>query len=258
MPSTFIMGNYKRTPPDNVKKAYNFFISKGLQPHQASGLIGNFIVESGSDNLKSQAYNPDDRGKPSFGIAQWRGDRFDKLRQRKNFESIEAQLQYVWDELNSTERRALSKLKQASNVDEAALAVSKYYERPHKDYAHNDRRVKKAKNVFSKYDGKTKVATQPVVTKQEIDKVTNGHILPNNTVTDIDLRFQSGLDTSMQNDQIQSFLVELANLYKEPEEKEQTKASKEEEEALMKLEERKGIVDLLANTFQFTKRQTEF
>lgn len=250
------MGNYKRTPPDNIKKAYTFFVSKGLEPYQASGLIGNFMVESGSDNLKSQAYNPNDRGKPSFGIAQWRGDRFEKLKTRPNFESLESQLQYVWDELNTTESRALNKLKNSRNVEEATLAVSKYYERPHKDYAHNKKRVSKATSVFSKYNGRTKAIPGPVVTKQDIDRVTNGYILPKNTVTDIDLRFESGLEKSNQDSKISEFLAEFSNLYKAQEEV--SKSNKEEEEALMRLEERKGIVDMLSETFKFTKRQTEF
>ena len=64
----------------NKKKAMDFFMSKGLAAHQAAGIVGNLMVESG-DNTLSKTSNLGDSGK-SYGIGQWNGSR------RKNLENF--------------------------------------------------------------------------------------------------------------------------------------------------------------------------
>src|SRR5262245_13829644 len=57
----------------NQKTAYNFFISKGLEPYQAAAIVGNLIQES-SVSPSSYQYG----GGPGRGIAQWSaGGRWD-------------------------------------------------------------------------------------------------------------------------------------------------------------------------------------
>src|SRR5688572_23349139 len=50
------------TPPpvelvgnDNIEKAYRYFITRGLKPHQSAGVVGNLRAESGVDPT---AFNP--------------------------------------------------------------------------------------------------------------------------------------------------------------------------------------------------------
>ena len=74
----------------NIEKAYNFVISHGLQPHQAAGILGNLIKESGVNPL---AVNPDSK---AYGIAQWLGQRKTKLLALNNYQTIEVQLNYLW------------------------------------------------------------------------------------------------------------------------------------------------------------------
>ena len=56
-------------------------------------------------------------------------------------------MEFIDWELNNTEKRAAAKLKEAKTIEDATLTFSKYYERPHKDYAHNDKRISYAKSL---------------------------------------------------------------------------------------------------------------
>ena len=108
---------------DNQKIAYNFFVGKGLQPHQAAGLVGNLIRES---QLDPTAVN---KHSGATGIAQWLGDRKKKLfaKYGKN-PTFNQQLDFIWEELNSTHKKGLEMLKQSLNVDEAAANAFGWYE----------------------------------------------------------------------------------------------------------------------------------
>lgn len=140
---------------DNRKRAFTYLTEqKGLEPHVAAGIIGNFMQESGH-SLNVEAYNPDDLGKPSYGLAQWRGDRRANLKKvaGNKANTLEGQLDFMMWEFDNTEKRAYKKLQEADTTEEAALAFSQYYERPHKDYAHNEKRVNHAKKLFNTYVG---------------------------------------------------------------------------------------------------------
>lgn len=123
-----------RAPKDAASVAYNFFTQKGLAPHQAAGIVGNLIQESGNFNPKVISGEiKGDSGKAT-GVAQWHPDRWKAVSNfiRKNNldqNSLEGQLEGIWYELNSYEKRALQKLKSTKTADEAANVFNKYYER---------------------------------------------------------------------------------------------------------------------------------
>lgn len=58
---------------DNAEKVWNFFISKGLEPFQAAGIMGNLQAESHFDP------SIEERGGTGIGIAQWSFGRHDAL-----------------------------------------------------------------------------------------------------------------------------------------------------------------------------------
>jgi len=95
------MANSPRT-----RQAMDFFIRQGYQPHQAAGIVGNLLAESGlNPNVR-----PGDNG-TAHGIAQWRGDRFTGLQKYaaskgRDWRDLETQLGYVHYELENTERAA--------------------------------------------------------------------------------------------------------------------------------------------------------
>ena len=109
----------------NQKIAYDFFVGKGLQPHQAAGIVGNLMGES---KLNPSAVNPTSK---AFGIAQWLGDRKKKLFAKYgNNPTIDQQLEFVWEELNTSEKRAFDRLLQTQSVEEATNSFMKHFERP--------------------------------------------------------------------------------------------------------------------------------
>jgi hypothetical protein len=118
-------------PTNRSRYAYDFFIKKGFTPEQAAGIVGNLQAESGSnlDNL----FNPNDKGLPSYGIAQWRGSRADAFRNLNgvypNEGSLDQQLEFILYELNTTEGRANEALRASTSAAEAAEVFDKLYER---------------------------------------------------------------------------------------------------------------------------------
>ena len=116
----------------NSEKVFNFFTANGFTPEQTCGFIGNFSIES---NLEPTALNPNDKGKPAFGLAQWRGDRLEGLEYYakeigRTKEDLEAQLQWTIHELKNKERGAGAKIRNARTVTEATTIICRFYERP--------------------------------------------------------------------------------------------------------------------------------
>jgi len=116
------------------KTAYNFFISKGLQPYQAAAIVGNLMQESSVDPHSYQ-YG----GGPGRGIAQWSaGGRWDttpndNMTWFANSRGIDkwslgAQLDFVWYELTTFGKYGLGALENASGVAAATVAFQDDFE----------------------------------------------------------------------------------------------------------------------------------
>lgn len=148
IPQTTIQNNYsiKQDLSGNKKKAMDFFISKGLKPYQAAGIVGNLMMESG---LNYQAVNPNSK---AYGLAQWLGNRKTKLISKygKN-PTFEQQLDFLWSELNSSEKKSFDSLLRTSSVEEAVNSFMRNFERPHKVEMANSilKRVKFGRSLLS-------------------------------------------------------------------------------------------------------------
>lgn len=109
-------------PNPAIAQAYQFFLSKGYQPHQAAALAGNAMAESRLDpNIKG------DKGS-ALGAFQWRGPRQAQLmdwakREGVNPYELPNQLAFFDWELKNTERGAGQRLAAAKDVTEANNAV---------------------------------------------------------------------------------------------------------------------------------------
>lgn len=153
---------------NNSEIAYSFFRNKGLTRAQASGLIGNFIVESGGDPINPAAVQYG--GGPGRGIAQWEGVRRDALfayaeSRGLHWSNLQLQLDFVWKELRGSESYAYTKLKETSTADAAAVAVRVYYERPS---VHADpQRMAWSNYVATRYGGMNAVNTSSFPTVKE-------------------------------------------------------------------------------------------
>lgn len=123
----------------NVEKIYNFLrekieksgLSSGDLHSQCCGVIGNILEES---NGNPNANNPSDKGERSYGICQWRGGKYDRLNPLFRFcgtqtPTLEQQLDFMWHELNTTEKNARNKLMAAQTVEQAVDAFVAF-ERP--------------------------------------------------------------------------------------------------------------------------------
>lgn len=106
-------------------KAVNFFVNKNLSKEQAVGIVANLMQES---KLNPNAIN---KKSGAYGIAQWLGDRKKKLFNKYgNNPTFEQQLEYVWEELNSSEKNALDRLLDTKSHEEATHSIMNFYERP--------------------------------------------------------------------------------------------------------------------------------
>ena len=153
------IGEVSFDPPDlgpgidaNPTVAAGFLEGSGFSREQVAGIVGNLMVESGN-NMDPTAIG--DNGN-AFGIAQWNGPRMRAFKQwaganNKPEDSIETQLEYIVHELETTESRAAFELRKATTAEEAALAFSKWFERP--GIPRNDRRVANANKVLSGWGG---------------------------------------------------------------------------------------------------------
>lgn len=107
----------------------DFFVGKGLTPEQSAGIAGNLYTESA---FKTGAVG--DSG-TSKGLAQWHNERWSNLVKwcdSKGMDpyAVNGQLEFLWHELETTESRALTKLKQTQTPSDAAHAFAKWFERP--------------------------------------------------------------------------------------------------------------------------------
>lgn len=137
--------NYNVT--ERMKKATDFFQSKGLSKHAASGIVGNLMQESGNLNTTIKG----DGGK-AFGMAQWHPDRQRGLKvlaqsRGTDMSDFETQLEYIWQELNSTHKKALDGLLNSKTVEQATTAFMKHFEKP--GILNLENRIKYAKQCYN-------------------------------------------------------------------------------------------------------------
>ena len=130
-----------RTPTSS--QIVNFFMNKGLTKNQAKGIYGNIMQESGGKhNIVSR-----DRHN-SYGLAQWTGTRKARLFSKYGTNpTVNQQLEYLWDELNSTEKSALNALRNTTTVEDATKVFMQKFERPANWAANFKNRLKHANSV---------------------------------------------------------------------------------------------------------------
>lgn len=130
-----------RTPTSS--QIVNFFMNKGLTKNQAKGIYGNIMQESGGKhNIVSRD------GHNSYGLAQWTGTRKARLFSKYGTNpTVNQQLEYLWDELNSTEKSALNALRNTITVEDATKVFMQKFERPANWAANFKNRLKHANSV---------------------------------------------------------------------------------------------------------------
>lgn len=143
-------------PVSNIKtakKAYDYYLNRGLQPNVAAGIVGNLYKESG---LNTNALG--DKG-TAYGIAQWRGSRLNNLKQYAakrgtSYSDFNTQLDYVLDEQGEN---SVLGLMQNQSPEQAAKTFADKYERPNPKYADYGTRQSVARQLTQmRYGGNLK------------------------------------------------------------------------------------------------------
>ena len=125
-----------------MNQVINFFTNKGLSINQARGILGNLMQES-----KGNPYAVN-RTSGATGIAQWLGSRKQKLISRYGRNpSVQDQLNFIWEELNTTENKAMRALLNTNTVSEATRAFANHFERAGKDEMNMKQRINYAYNA---------------------------------------------------------------------------------------------------------------
>lgn len=133
----------RRVSNQNNNFIIDYFVDKGLTRTQAKGIYGNIMQESGG-NIKAVSTD----GNNSYGLAQWTGKRKQKLFSMYGTNpNINQQLDFLWWELNNTHKDALLSLKKTTTVSQATKVFMDKFERPHKNYANFNRRLKYANSI---------------------------------------------------------------------------------------------------------------
>lgn len=145
----------------------DYFVEKGLTPEQSAGIVGNMQRESGL-NPGIQEYGSG----IGFGLVQWSFDRRNQLEdfaagRGRPVSDMTTQLDFIWKELNTTERATLDAFRANPNMSagEAAMVFSQKYERP--GVVAMDERVDAAEYFHRQYQngggeqGATKIGPPP-------------------------------------------------------------------------------------------------
>ncbi len=135
----------------NSKSIVGKLVAMGWTPEQAAGIAGNLQHESGGFNPGATGDNGS-----AYGLAQWHPDRQSEFKKFTGKDirgsSMDDQLKFVNYELTKgNEEAAGDKIRATKTSEEAALATRRYYERANVALAHDDMRIKNAKNLLSGY-----------------------------------------------------------------------------------------------------------
>ncbi len=152
---------------DNVQKAFNFFLGKGLTPIQSAGILGNMQAESGVDpeNIqepggRTRDPTPLTTRSQGWGIIQWTpGAKIIGLLQGAGITTpvyeLGTQLEMVWWHMNNIAppggRNIIEAFKQTTTIEQAVAVFEDKMERP--QVSGNPIRIRYANDVLKLYGG---------------------------------------------------------------------------------------------------------
>lgn len=143
---------------DNIQKAYNYFVAKGLKDFQSAGIVGNFMRESPGVNpqlVEGMTESPTVVRGLGYGIAQWtdstRQNNLIKFAsdQGRPVNDLGLQLDFTWWELNNTEKAAYNGLITTTTVEEATAVFEDLFERA--GVVALQERINNAKEVLAQF-----------------------------------------------------------------------------------------------------------
>jgi len=113
--------SYAATTLNRRAQAMQFFMEKGLPRVSAAALVGGFQQESAG--LDPSRENPTSK---ALGIAQWTGTRRSNMLAAGGQNNFQKQLEFAWQELNTTENASLKKLRDAKTLNQALMGAASF------------------------------------------------------------------------------------------------------------------------------------
>jgi hypothetical protein len=200
------------------RRVYNFFMDKGLSPQAAAALTGNFSVES---NFNTRIKGDENLKTPSVGLAQWREGRLDRLKKKEDYYSLDTQLNFVWEELNSTHKVALEQLNSAQTPEDAAIAVRRHYEGATE--SNDDRRISETKRFM----GQNSTQENNPNRKEYYNQEYTGNEIGDQSKVDLEPLTEEGIRAILEEqrkNQEESFMAAIQSLKPKQEEEQFQKA----------------------------------
>lgn len=147
----------KKVPINEVSRiVWNKLLSYGFTKEQTAGIMGNMMQESTMRPWIKNSIG-------AFGLCQWLGVRYKALVKFANGRDLNdpaLQIEFLMHELNTTEKNAYNKLKQAKSIEEATWAWVKYFERPGKHEYFTEKRIGYARGFYNNNSSETIVEPQ--------------------------------------------------------------------------------------------------
>lgn len=172
------------------RQAYEYFVAQGYSPQAAAGIVGNLVHES---NLNTTVEGDIGyKGGSSRAIAQWRGERLKRLKEKygNNWTDFNNQLEFVKYELETTHKKANERLRNSKDAYEAGQAFSDLYEIPAVKYKDNKNRQNKVNKIYSLYANQ-----QPTIT-QDFSNYENPTPLPKFATSPVALQNLPEIETA--------------------------------------------------------------
>jgi hypothetical protein len=127
----------------NEREIWDRLKSEGFNDIHVAAMMGNFRQESN--------YKTND-GASGLGIAQWLGNRRDRLINLGRYEELGTQLNYlIWELAQGGEQLARSNLVASTTLESATIAFQNYYERCNPAYCNQTQRITYAQEVYNKF-----------------------------------------------------------------------------------------------------------
>lgn len=123
----------------NAAVIYDFLLGKGLLDFQAAAVVGNLQQES---RLNPRLQAIDTNGLPGRGIAMWQPPRWQNLvASSRDPWGLEAQLEFLWHELQTHPDLGLAPLLATSSLEDAVIVFQNRFEKPRADRAATSKRI---------------------------------------------------------------------------------------------------------------------
>lgn len=154
----------KETPNERRIKIMSGLMKRGISERDAVAIAANSDVETGGTfdpktkqrgvgKVKDEDWFKKSKAGRGTGIIQWDGVRQRNLKkyadeQGTSWDDMETQLDFLANELQTTEKSGMAKVKKAESIEDKTKAFAKYVERPGKP--HMKKRVKAANKIQDK------------------------------------------------------------------------------------------------------------